>query len=250
MHPETRVLFCQASLFFYLTFFILMQHHFQVALFCEVRIFTRLPRRPLSPSAPCSIKVPVVLILEKIYIAKAITHLIGMKVPQQQWELSGDELLIWWWLNAQPHIHNTRGGESHGRDNPFPSAGQSGGITAFMTASKTTLKNGFCQFSHTLNFLKFEYIPMGDVWASADSKQLTSGGRCCSIMEEMSGSWHPYMWSLFFSTSGIPCCHSCHQNDCNTVTNQYVLPVSPDISENTNLPPYHTIYSFHLFSSL
>lgn len=37
-------------------------------------------------------------------------------------------------------IHNTRGGESHGKDNPFSSAGQSAGITAFMTATKTTLE--------------------------------------------------------------------------------------------------------------
>lgn len=64
MHPETRVVFGQAS-FFDVTFFISIWHHFQVALFCEVRIFTSLPRRPLSPSAPCSINVPVVLILEK-----------------------------------------------------------------------------------------------------------------------------------------------------------------------------------------
>ena len=32
----------------------------------------------------------------------------------------------WWWLNAQRHIHNTRGGESHGRDNPVLWTSQSG----------------------------------------------------------------------------------------------------------------------------
>lgn len=80
-----------------------------------------------------------------------------MKVPQQCWELLGDELLIWWWLNAQPHLNNTRGGQSHGRDNPFLWASQSGGSQHSWPPQKQLWKMDSANFP-TFEFFRFVCI--------------------------------------------------------------------------------------------
>lgn len=61
--------------------------------FCEVRIFTRLPGRPLWPSAPCSINVPVVLSLRGKKIIK-------WRLSQTSYQTEGARAFGWWAIDS------------------------------------------------------------------------------------------------------------------------------------------------------
>lgn len=146
-----------------------------------MRIFTSLPRRPSSPSAYCSINVPVVLILEKIYICeRRLSHILS------EWRCHSSpesfQVMSYWFGDGSMHRRRstTEGEESHmAKIIHFHRLVKAQGSQHLWPPQKQLWKKK----KDSANFFRLVYIALDGVWTPVDYKQPASGGWCYSIME-------------------------------------------------------------------
>lgn len=179
-----------------------------------MRIFTSLPRRPSSPSASCSINVPVVLILEKIYICKRrLSHILS------EWRCHSSpesfQVMSYWFGDGSMHRRRstTEGEESHmAKIIHFHRLVKAQGSQHLWPPQKQLWEkkkrippifSGWC----ILPWMVFEPL-----WIINSQRQ----------GDDVIASWERKLWvsrhmsSIFFWTSGLLCCHSCQHNSKHT----------------------------------